>query len=51
MFEIVISSKTENTNWQNITDTMHQNGYAIIPVFLPDERCEALKKGSDNPEA
>jgi hypothetical protein len=31
MFEIVIPSKTENTDWQNITDTMHQNGYAIIP--------------------
>lgn len=51
MFEIVIPSKIENTDWQSITDTMHQNGYAIIPVFLPDERCEALKKGSDNPEA
>ena len=43
-----IIQKIENTDWQEITETMHQNGYAIIPGLLSDEQCEILKAGYDN---
>lgn len=40
--------KIENTDWQSITETMHQNGYAIVPNLLPDEQCEMLKAEYNN---
>jgi hypothetical protein len=43
-----IIQKIENTDWQEITGTMHQNGYAIIPGLLSDEQCEILKSNYDN---
>ncbi|MFV0411377.1 MAG: 2OG-Fe(II) oxygenase [Paracoccus sp. (in: a-proteobacteria)] len=43
-----IIQKIENTDWQNITETMHQNGYAIVPNLLSDEQCEMLKADYDN---
>lgn len=44
-----IIQKIENTNWQTLTETMHQNGYAILPNLLSDEQCEILKAEYDNP--
>jgi hypothetical protein len=38
-----IIQKIQNTDWDNITERMHQNGYAIIPGLLTNEDCEALK--------
>ncbi|SFW57741.1 hypothetical protein SAMN02927921_02475 [Sinomicrobium oceani] len=38
-----IIQRIENTDWQNITETMHTNGYAIIPNLLSAEQCEILK--------
>lgn len=46
-----IIHKIENTDWQNITETMHTNGYAIIPDLLSDEQCERLKSEYNNPTA
>lgn len=44
-----IIEKIENTDWQSITETMHQNGYAIIHNLLSGKQCEILKAGYDNP--
>lgn len=43
-----IIQKIENTDWQSIAETMHQNGYAIVPKLLSDEQCEMLKANYDN---
>ncbi|MBX3257136.1 MAG: 2OG-Fe(II) oxygenase [Chitinophagaceae bacterium] len=46
-----IIHKIENTDWQSVTETMHTNGYAIIPNLLSDEQCESLKSEYNNPNA
>ncbi|MDQ1856119.1 2OG-Fe(II) oxygenase [Chryseobacterium sp. WLY505] len=38
----------KNTDWQNVTEKMHQNGYAIIPDLLSGEECELLKADYDH---
>ena len=43
-----IIQKVENTDWENIAETMHQNGYAIVPKLLADEQCEMLKADYNN---
>lgn len=43
-----IIQKIENTDWKAITETMHQNGYAIIPNLLSGEQCETLKSNYNN---
>ncbi|MFL9839164.1 2OG-Fe(II) oxygenase [Flavobacterium sp. ST-75] len=43
-----IIQKIENTDWKTITETMHQNGYAIIPNLLSGEQCESLKSNYNN---
>lgn len=40
--------KIQNTDWQYITEEMHQKGYAIIPNLLSDYECEALKSNYNN---
>ncbi|PUB30914.1 hypothetical protein C8J95_105236 [Elizabethkingia sp. YR214] len=35
--------KIKDIDWAEITENMHQNGYAVIPDFLKDEECEHLK--------
>jgi len=35
--------KIKDIDWVEITENMHQNGYAVIPGFLEDEECEHLK--------
>jgi len=44
-----IIQKIEVIDWQNITETMHRNGYAIISKLLSDAQCESLKAEYDNP--
>lgn len=46
-----IISKLENTDWESITENMHQNGYAVIPDFLSEEQCETLKAAYNNPDS
>jgi len=35
--------KIKDIDWAEITENMHQNGYAVIPGFLEGEECERLK--------
>ena len=44
-----IIQKIETANWQSITETMNQNGYACIPKLLSDEQCETLKSEYNTP--
>jgi uncharacterized protein len=44
-----IIKKIEDADWVNITETMHQNGYAIISDLLSDQQCEILKSEYNNP--
>ena len=46
-----IESKTASINWQNITEEMHEKGYAIIPKLLTAEQCAGLIQGYGNPDA
>ncbi|WP_374464145.1 2OG-Fe(II) oxygenase [Chryseobacterium sp.] len=43
-----IVHKIKNTDWQQLTETMHQNGYAIIPGLLSEEDCDILKSNYDH---
>jgi len=43
-----IIRRIEHIDWQNVTEALHQNGYAVIPGFLSDNECEALKSDYDN---
>lgn len=40
--------KIENTDWQHVTETMHKNGYAVIPNLLSDNECEQLKSNYEH---
>ncbi|MBP2615301.1 2OG-Fe(II) oxygenase [Chryseobacterium jejuense] len=42
--------RIENTDWQSITESMHKNGYAIIPNLLLNEECDKLSIDYDQPE-
>ncbi|MBV8327715.1 2OG-Fe(II) oxygenase [Chryseobacterium sp.] len=37
--------RIKNTDWQDITEKMHQKGYAVISNLLSDDECEMLKSG------
>lgn len=45
-----IIKKIKNTDWQNITEAMHQNGYAVLPNLFSEQQCEDLKAGYDDPD-
>ncbi|UHO39929.1 2OG-Fe(II) oxygenase [Chryseobacterium capnotolerans] len=42
--------RIENTDWLAITESMHQNGYAILPSLLLDNECDQLISDYDQPE-
>src|ERR1700752_4107937 len=44
-----ITQKIENQDWQNITESMHKNGYGIISKLLPEKQCDELKAKYNNP--
>jgi hypothetical protein len=44
-----IQSKIASLNWESITESMHENGFTIIPNVLNNEQCEDLKFDYDNP--
>lgn len=46
-----IIQKIENTDWNVLTETMHQNGYALIPELLTNSQCEELKEAYDDPDS
>ncbi|MFP8892309.1 2OG-Fe(II) oxygenase [Chryseobacterium sp. EZn1] len=39
----------KNIDWESLTETMHQNGYAIIDNLLSENECEKLKLDYDHP--
>lgn len=43
-----IVDKIASTNWQEITEEMHEKGFAIIPEFLATEQCTKLIRDYDN---
>lgn len=43
-----MKTKIEALKWESITESMHENGYAILPDMLSDEECEALKADYSN---
>lgn len=45
-----ITTKIENIDWANVTGTMHDKGFAIIPNLLTNAQCEELKSEYPNPE-
>ena len=44
-----MKTKIESLNWESITESMHENGFAIIPKVLNNEQCQDLKFDYDNP--
>lgn len=46
-----IIQKIENTDWNVLTETMHQNGHALIPELLTNSQCEELKASYGDPDA
>ncbi|MDN3692808.1 2OG-Fe(II) oxygenase [Chryseobacterium tructae] len=45
-----ILQRIQDTDWHFITESMHQNGYAIIPNLLSDKECDTLSLNYDQPE-
>ena len=43
--------KITSLNWENITDQMHDNGFAIVPNLLSNEDCNELIHNYENPHA
>lgn len=43
-----IQSKIASLNWDNMTESMHENGFAIIPNLLDNTQCEDLKANYHN---
>jgi hypothetical protein len=46
-----IVDKITSINWQEITEEMHEKGFAIIPKFLATEQCVELIRNYDNVNA
>ncbi|MFH7012172.1 2OG-Fe(II) oxygenase [Flavobacterium sp. FlaQc-52] len=44
-----LQSKIASLNWDSITESMHERGFALIPKLLEDEQCETLKTAYSNP--
>lgn len=43
-----IQSRIASQNWEAVTESMHENGFAIIPNLLDNEECENLKLNYSN---
>ncbi|XZF12993.1 2OG-Fe(II) oxygenase [Chitinophagaceae bacterium MMS25-I14] len=43
-----IQERLHGTDWENITETLHEKGYAIIPGILEDADCRQLIKDYSN---
>ena len=42
--------KIKTTNWQSVTEGMHDKGYSILPGLLNPAQCQALIERFDNPD-
>lgn len=45
-----IQSKIASQNWESITESMHENGFAILVNILSNKECETLKMNYSNPD-
>ncbi|CAD0002824.1 2OG-Fe(II) oxygenase [Flavobacterium chungangense] len=45
-----IQSKIASQNWECITESMHENGFAILANILSNKECETLKMNYSNPD-
>lgn len=43
-----IIQKIDGLNWENVTEMMNRDGYAVIPQILSGEQCDLLKTEYDN---
>ncbi|MEJ5104062.1 2OG-Fe(II) oxygenase [Chryseobacterium sp. MYb328] len=40
-----ILQRIKDIDWQSVTESMHQNGYAAVPNVLSDDECNTLASG------
>ncbi|UWY29796.1 2OG-Fe(II) oxygenase [Flavobacterium sp. TR2] len=45
-----MKTNIESLNWENITELMHENGFAVLENMLSNEECESLKANYPNPD-
>lgn len=45
-----ISGKIHRSNWADITQSLHDKGYSIVPGLLAGEQCDELIGSYDNPD-
>ena len=43
-----LKESIQNINWQAVTESMNDNGYAMIPGLISDEDCNNLKNSYDD---
>lgn len=41
----------ESIDWQSLSGSMHDKGYALVPGLLPDVDCQELLENYDKPES
>jgi len=46
-----LEDKIASLNWEDITQKMHEKGYAIIPKLISKEQCAELVQDYNNPNA
>lgn len=42
-----LENKIASTDWQMVTESMNEKGYAVIPKILTDEQCKELIQAYD----
>ncbi|WP_257670929.1 hypothetical protein [Parapedobacter tibetensis] len=50
-FALMMNKIIDQTDWNFVTNEMHERGFAIIPKFVTDEQCSELIQGYGNPNA
>ena len=45
---VTLKSKLATINWQSISESLNEKGYAIIPKILSEEQCTELIQDYDN---
>lgn len=45
-----ILQRIKNIDWPSVTESMHKNGYAIVPNVLSDDECDIQITGYNQPE-
>jgi uncharacterized protein len=45
-----IKQRIEAIDWQNVSSSMHERGFALVPKLLTDAECDELIADYDNPD-